>query len=279
MGFTYRRVTRTIRPARLGREVASGDATFPMTDNVEPGHEPETAAADLNAILAEDQSSPAPQAEQPAEAPKAEAQADPEVKPEAPKQDAEQNHPFWYRKRLKEIEQRAKEAERRAKELEERQSQPQVQMPDPRQDPASYYETMRIMDRLERSEDRFIDKHGEQTLEEVREWMASMPEAQRDAFEAFCQQQRHPWQTAHEHYQRAKMAAEIGDDPAAWRQRQEKEIEERILERLAAEGRLAATGMTARPNIPAPASGQRSAAPRNGPGFAGPTPIGNILGG
>jgi len=252
-----------------------------MTDTNEPGHEPETESADLNAILADGQSAPAPQQEQAPEAAKAEEpKTDPEVKPETPKQDAEQNHPFWYRKRLKEIEQRAKEAERRAKELEERQSQPaSVQMPDPRQDPVTWYETQRLVDRLERSEDRFIDKHGEQVLEEVREWMAALPEAQRDAFEAFCQQQRHPWHTAHEHYQRAKMAAEIGDDPAAWRQRQEKEIEDRILERLAAEGRLAAPGMTARPNIPAPASGQRSAAPRSGPGFQGPTPLNSIIGG
>lgn len=237
-----------------------------MTDNIEPGHEPETAAADLSAILADDQSSPAPQQEQTAEAPKAEEpKTDPEVKPEA-KPAAEQ--PFWYRKQ---IEKERKERQRLERELEQaRQAQPQPQLPDPRQDPMSYYETMRVMDRLERSEDRFIDKHGEQELEAVKDWLATRPD-----IEAWAIQQRHPWGAAFQQYQREKLSAEIGDDPNAWREKERA----RLREELAAEFAASAPPMAQRPNIPAPASGQRSAAPRNGPGFAGPTPLNSIIGG
>lgn len=230
-----------------------------MTDNEAPTAEVETESADLNAILADDQSAPAAEAAQ--EPVKQEAA--PEVKPET-KPEAEQ--PFWYRKRLKEIEQRAKAAEQRAQELEARTAQPQL--PDPRQDPVAHFETMRVMDRLERSEDRFVDKHGEQEFDAVKEWLATRPD-----IEAWAIQQRHPWGSAFQQYQREKLSAEIGDDPNAWRESER----ERLRAEIQAEFQAAAPMAQPRPNIPSPASGQRSAAPRGGPGFAGPTPLGDIL--
>lgn len=235
-----------------------------MMDNEAPAAEAETESAGIGDILAGDQSAPAPQQEQPkAEtAPPVEAPT-PEVKPET-KPEAEQ--PFWYRKRLKEIEQRAKLAEQRAQELEARQTAPNL--PDPRQDPVSYFETQRVMDRLERSEDRFVDKHGEQELESVKDWLTTRPD-----IEAWAIQQRHPWAAAHQQYQREKLSAEIGDDPNAWREAERERLRAEILAEMPS-----APMAPQRPNIPAPASGQRSAAPRNGAGqFTGPTPLGDIL--
>lgn len=222
-----------------------------MTD-VTPGQEPET----LNAILEGEQEQPQPQAEL-APAP----QPDPEVKPEA-KPEAEQ--PFWYRKRLKEIEQRAKAAERRAEELEQQRQAPQ--MPDPQQDPRAYFETQRVFMRLESSEDRFIDKHGEAELEAVKEWLTTRPD-----IEAWAIQQRHPWGAAHQQYQREKFAAEIGDNPEAWREQERARIREEIL------SEMPSAPMASQPRIPTPASGARSVASRGGPAFAGPTPLGDIL--
>jgi hypothetical protein len=222
-----------------------------MTD-VTPGQEPET----LDAILAED--APAPEMAAPAPAAIQPDPAAPEAKPEA-------EQPFWYRKRLKEIEQRAKAAERRAEELEQQRQAPQ--MPDPRQDPAAYFETQRVVDRLERSEDRFVDKHGEPELEAVKDWLTTRPD-----IEAWAIQQRHPWAAAHTQYQREKFAAEIGDDPNAWREQERARLREEIM------SEMPSAPMASQPRIPTPASGQRSVASRGGPAFAGPSPLKSILG-
>lgn len=236
-----------------------------MMDNEAPGIEPETESAGIGDILAGNQSAPAPQVEQPiAEAAPAPEAAAPEVKPEV-KPEAEQ--PFWYRKQ---IEKERKERQRLERELEQaRQSVPQANLPDPRQDPVSYYETQRVFDRLERSEDRFIDKHGEQEFDAVKDWLSTRPD-----IEVWAVQQRHPWAAAHQQYQREKLSAEIGDDPNAWREAERERLRAEILAEMPS-----APMAPPRPNIPAPASGQRSAAPRNSAGqFAGPTPLGDIIG-
>lgn len=207
----------------------------------------------------------APQEAQEATQPEPEAPEPPEAKPE-------KEQPFWYRK---EIEKERKEKAALARENEElRQQRNPADLPDPRQDPASYFETQRVIDRLERSEDRFVDKHGDQVLDEVRDWMLAMPENQRISFEAFCQNQRHPWHTAHEHYRRAKMAAEIGDDPAEWRKSQERQIREEVEKELRAQYEQSTPVMAPQPRIPAPASSARSA-PAKG-AYAGPAPLSEI---
>lgn len=226
-----------------------------MTDNEDPTAEVEMGSAGIEAILADNQSAPV-EAQAPAQ------EAVPEAKPEA-KPEAEQ--PFWYRKQ---IEKERKERQRLERELEQaRQSTPQYQLPDARQDPVAHFETMRVIDRLERSEDRFVDKHGEQEFDAVKEWLTTRPD-----IEAWAIQQRHPWGSAFQQYQREKLSAEIGDDPNAWREAERNRLRAEI------QAEFQASAPMAQPRIPAPASGQRSVAPsRTGPAFAGPTPIGDIL--
>lgn len=232
-----------------------------MMEDETPVAMAETESAGLAEILdgspapAEVQA-PAPEAATPATAPA----VTPEAKPEA-------EQPFWYRKQ---IEKERKERQRLERELEQaRQSAPQAQLPDPRQDPVSYFETQRVMDRLERSEDRFVDKHGEQELDSVKDWLTTRPD-----IEAWAIQQRHPWAAAHQQYQREKLSAEIGDDPNAWREQERARLREELQAEFAASPPMAQP----RPHIPAPASGQRSAAPRNSTGqFTGPTPLGDII--
>jgi hypothetical protein len=190
-------------------------------------------------------------------------QATPEAQQPETKPGAEQ--PFWYRKQ---IEKERKERQRLERELEQaRKSVPQYELPDARQDPVSYFETQRVIDRLERSEDRFIDKHSEQEFDLVKEWLTTRPD-----IEAWAVQQRHPWGAAYQQYQREKLSTEIGDDPNAWREKERERLRQEILAELPA-----ASMALQRPNLPPPASGQRSTASRSGPAFAGPTPLGNIL--
>lgn len=230
-----------------------------MTEVTEPGQEPEMESAGIEAILADGQSAPAAEVAQEPAPQEAAPEAKPETKPEA-------EQPFWYRKQI-EKERKARQALER--ELEQaRQAVPQQQLPDPRQDPVAHFETMRVIDKLERSEDRFVDKHGEQELEAVKDWLATRPD-----IEAWAIQQRHPWGAAFQQYQREKLSAEIGDDPNAWREAERERLRAEILAELPS-----APMAAPRPNIPAPASSQRSVASRGGPAFAGSTPLKSILG-
>ena len=232
-----------------------------MMEDKAPVAEAETETAGIADILAD---SPSPVAEKVAPEPEGAAPAaQAEVKPEA-KPEAEQ--PFWFRKQLEKERKARQAAEREAEQL--RQQRPEPQLPDPRQDPMSYFEARRLEDKVERSEDRFVDKHGEQEFEAVKEWLATRPD-----IEAWAVQQRHPWGSAFQQYQREKLSAEIGEDPNAWREKER----DRIRAEVQAEFQSAPPMGRPAPTIPAPASGQRSAAPRGGAGFAGPTPLGDIL--
>lgn len=232
---------------------------IPLTDTNEPALEAEAATAGIQDIL-EDQPSPAVEAAQEP------TQPDPEVKPEA-KPEAEQ--PFWYRKQIEKERKQRQALERelaQAREGRPQQAEPQFE------NVQQYVDYARTMDRLERSEDRFIDKHSESEFEAVKEWLATRPD-----IEAVAVNERHPWGYAHEQYKVARLREEIGDDPSGWQARKEKEIEERLLARFASQGAVPGQAMTTAPRIPQPASGQRSVASRGGPAFAGPTPIGDIL--
>lgn len=238
-----------------------------MTEVTEPGHEPEMESADLNAILADDQSAPVAEA---AQEPATQEPA-PEVKPEAK---GEPKAPHWYRETLKEKEQRARDAERRAQELERRLQAQEQQRPPPNfNDPQAVYQSFE--ERLYAAQQqqsialsaRFARReHGAEVFDQTREWLEQRPD-----IELWAQSQEDPWGAAIARFKQERLVAEIGDDPTAYRERLRQEL-------LAEIGQTAQPqAMTQRPNIPQPASGQRSAAPRGAPAFAGPTPLGDIL--
>lgn len=236
-------------------------------EHEEPTLEVETATAGLSDILQDQPSSAVEQPMTPELAIEAGAATDPA--PAAPEKDPEpKGDPFWYRKAIEKERKKRQELERRLEEREQhdpRQQAPQFS------DPVQYLEYTRTVDRLERSEDRFIDRHGDDTFDEVKAWLST-----RSDIEQWAQQQRHPWGAAHEQYQREKLSAEIGDDPNAWRERELAKLREQARREM---GGQAAPMVQQRAPIPAPASGQRSAGSRSGPEWSGPKPIGSILGG
>lgn len=198
-----------------------------------------------------------------------------EATPQAQAQ-PEPQHPFWYRKEIEKERKRAAQLERQ---LEiERSQRPQTQRqapPDPLENPDAFYghieqrlETQRVIDRLERSEDRFIDKHGEQSFEEVRDWLATRPDIEQWAIA-----QRDPWRAAHQQYTREKMVAEIGDDPKGYEAR----LREKILAELQESGGAAPPGQPQmRPHLPGSAAAVRNARDPQGR-FTGPAPLNSVL--
>lgn len=235
-----------------------------MTD-VNPATEAETGAApdeannDLGNIL-----EAAPVAEKPAK--KAKTEAAPEAKPET-------QEPFWYRQAIKKEKQRAEAAERRAAELEEQRGHQPRELPNPGQDPQGFYaelNTMRLVDKLERSEDRFIDKHGEPEFEATKDWLATRPDVEEAALK-----QRHPWAYAHTVYQRERLAAEIGDDPNKWREAEREKLRQELEAEFAEQG-YQPPAMASAHRLPTPAAGVRSTGPKGG--FNGPPALNQLVG-
>jgi|GEM_PF-3803183 len=206
---------------------------------------------------------PAPEAESEAPPPEMTDASAPQTTDAAPQPEAAakpagkedgKDHPFWYRK---EIEKERKEKAALRRELEAARSQATApNLPDPTQDPRAYFETQRVIDRLERSEDRFIDKHGEPELESVKEWLTTRPD-----IEEWAIQQRHPWAAAHQQYQREKLSAEIGDDPNTWREKERQRIRDELIAEMG-EGETGAMTASPAPRLPQSAASVRSANPR-----------------
>ncbi len=212
-----------------------------MQDFNAPAPEAEDAAADAIETTA-------PAAVERAQPPQA-AEAPPAAEADAPK--AEQNHPFWYRK---EIEKERKQRQALERELENMRGRAPQAQPQTFDDPQAYFEHVRTVDRLERSEDRFIDKHGEQEFEAVKDWLTTRPD-----IEAWAIQQRHPWGAAFQQYQREKLSAEIGDDPNAWREQERERLRAEIM--AEASGLGAAPAAMSAPRLPQSAASARSATP------------------
>lgn len=216
----------------------------------------------------------APAADSAQPAPKAETPPDPAAKPE-------KEQPFWYRKEI-EKERKARQAAERELEQARRQPAPQPQRQATEEDDPDRPLTRREVDairaqdaligRLERSEDRFVDKHGEETFEKTRDWLATRPD-----IEEWALKQRDSWGAAFSQYRKEELAAEIGEDPAAWREKERLRIREELLAEQADRDQHQPAQRTApqmRSPPPPPASTARSAAPRDEQGrFAGPADI------
>lgn len=167
--------------------------------------------------------------------------------------------PFWYRKALGEKERANKEMARRLEQLEQRLQQsapgPQLSPEESRQ-----YEAVQLNVRIS---ERFARKEHGPLFEEARDWLATRPDV-----EQWAQGQDDPWDAAINLYKREKLAAEIGDDPAAYRAR----IEAEVRAQFEGQAPQQQPGMTAQPpRLPQSASAARSAPPRGQDGkFASP---------
>lgn len=222
-----------------------------MTDET-PGLVAETGAAPESTSIA-DVLEAAPVAEKPA---KPANEAAPEAKPEKP------SEPFWYRKALKEKEDRAKALERENADLRQRSQQPaQPQQDDP--EIRFLKAELRISERFARRE------HGNEMFEETRDWLAQRPD-----LEQWALGQEDPWEAAISTYRREKLADEIGNDPDKWRETERDRIRAE-LEAEMGQGGHAPQAMTGH-RLPTPAAGVRSVAAKGG--FAGPTPLNSVVG-
>lgn len=200
------------------------------------------------------------------------------------------NEPFWYRRALKEKDERTRQLEARLQQLERqqpaREAAPTI---DPIADPEAFQQQLnqRVGQsafelRLEFSEIRAREKFTDAVWEEANDWLATRPDVGRAAAA-----QRDPCVWAVQEYQRQKLAAEIGDNPEAWRQAERERIRQEILAESQqtdprTDNAAPATPGALRPparaqaRIPGPAGQGRSAGPASGretPRYAGPAPL------
>lgn len=248
---------------------AETERAEPLSTLTSDGHEA------IRQVGEDPPAAPAAQAAPATPAPVAETKVDPAAKPEA-------EQPFWYRKEI------AKEREAK-KALERELAQERARAPQreagPEDDPnrpltraelEAYRNHDALIGRLERSEERFVDKLGEETFDATKEWLATRPD-----IEEWALKQRDPWKAAHSQFTKEKLAAEIGEDPTAWRAAEKERLRQELRAEMDAERDQHTPARRDPPQMrsapPAPSSTVRSAAPRDDAGrFAGPAPIGAL---
>lgn len=193
--------------------------------------------------------------------------------------------PFWTREELRKSQKANKrlqsEYDRAQQELEDlraQRRQPAAETPNYEDDPQGAYirqaEQVQLNARLDTSELLARDRHGDEAVDELLEFLGTRPDLARWAVS-----QRNPYGAAMQAYRKEQLAAEIGDDPAAYRAKIEAELQARIraeVEAQYAPNPLATAGQQApAARIPTPASQQPSARPKAGQ-FAGPVPLSEL---
>lgn len=104
--------------------------------------------------------------------------------------------------------------------------------------------------------------------------------AKNPALGAELAKQRHPWDWMYKQAQRMQALAEIGEDPAAYRERIKAEIQAELAggtQVAPAETQQAATTQAAPVVLPKSLATSRSAGPRSAPTWSGPTSLNDIL--
>lgn len=236
---------------------------------------------------------PAPTAETPA--PAGQAEMDFEKLAEDPKfkEYVNQRMPKWAREAIKEANRKAQRTDAApAPQPAPAHVQPPRELtPEELGRPLTVAEMLAFQDRFAQQQQAFAtqtkiqnseywarQKHGE-LFDEAYAWLDTQPDLQ-DHFI----RQPDPWGAAVAHYQRVKLAEEIGDDPRAWQESQREKIRQELLMELNAAPAAPEQHVPAmrpqnpRPTPPQPASTVRSAQPRDDTGrFTGPTPVSSIL--
>lgn len=242
---------------------------------------------------------PAPSAQP---APKAEIAA-PAPAPGGDQQTQQPQGPRWFRDEMakKERENARLRAEnerlapgRPAQQPQPRPTPPEIELPNPTEDPVGYAHAVLAIQRQELAQERqqrtqfeyqtrlntserFARKEfGNDLFDETFAWLETRHDLQ-DVFS----RQPDPWGAAISHYQRERIAEEIGDDPNAWRERERERIRAEIQSELADRDQhqpAPQRGSMARTPPPPPASTVRNAVDRDDRGrFTGPTPMSAIL--
>lgn len=141
--------------------------------------------------------------------------------------------PFWYRKTLREYEKKNKALEKQLEQVKQAQEQayPQHHVPDLYEDPQGFQQAMMaqmqqfaVNQRLDQSEWRARDRHGDELVDEVLAWAETRPDIAQWSLS-----QRDPYAAAIQVYQRERLAAEIGDNPEVWRQKERERLRQEIL--------------------------------------------------
>jgi len=136
--------------------------------------------------------------------------------------------------------------------------------PQPQFNPLESMQQQIVNERFNTSE--MLVKQAHQDADEVVGVFMEAAKAN-PALSAALQQQRHPWDFAYKEGKRLLMLREVGDDPAAYKERLKAEL-------------LAEIQGSAKPApvaIPQSLNGARSVAPRSAPAWTGPEPLESIL--
>lgn len=157
---------------------------------------------------------------------------------------------------------RATRAEERARMLEEREAAAARQQPQQPQDPLVSLQQQMVNERFNTSEMLARDKYAD--LDEVVEQFKAAA-AQNPALVAQMNAHPHPWKFAYDEGKRLKFAAEIGNDPEAYRKKVEAEVRAQLTQSQQPAQR-----------IPGSLADARSAGAR-GTTFTGPTPLDAIF--
>jgi hypothetical protein len=156
--------------------------------------------------------------------------------------------------------------EEEARQLRMQQEQ-RAQQPQQPQDPLASMQQQIVNERFNTSEMLARDKYAD--LDEVVETFVAAAK-QNPALAAQMNSHPHPWKFAYDEGKRLKFAAEIGNDPEAYRKKVRAEIEAEI------RGATQQSQQPAAPGIPQSLAGARSAGAR-GTSFTGPTPIDTLF--
>lgn len=271
-------------------ETDKGENNSDIGSLLESRHE-RTMAHEPRREVGERQPAEDEEAEAPAAAPPANTDAQPATTAETPPADAgepdpasDPKAPKWYRDHMRKV--NAELAELRAAKAPAAApaapaERPKIILPNPAEDPEGYalalernfgsrMQQFELRTTLGLSERFAVQQHGREAFEDCKAWLGTQPESLENMF----LRQPDPWGAAFAHYQREKLAEEIGDDPAAYRKR----IEEEAIARYQAEQgqeRRETPPASMRGSPPAPASTARAAAPRDPQTgrFAGPAPL------
>lgn len=252
----------------------------------------------------EKEGAPEPKAEEATgeEPPKSEAKQEVETQPAEPKKEGEKDAPPASDEENKQVPLSALEAERKGRQdwkekatraeterdmlrqeidrLRNGHEQPsQREQQNPFADPQAYFDAKLFNERLNMSEQMLRAQH-----EDVDEVLQAFEAAvqQNPALGAELRKQPHPWKWAYDTAKRFEALQKFGDDPAKYEQSLKEKYREELREEIMKEMQGTPPAQPGQPPQQQPKlqpslATARSAGPRTGPQYTGPTPLDEML--